>query len=76
MVTRLIGNEAQPGGTGIDLAKLAAGLSRADGDGHRWDEDDARHWLRRMGYVAAAGSDGHGAELDDPRLLELLQKAG
>ena len=56
------------------LAELAARLSRADGDGHRWDEDDARRWLLRTG---SDGSIGHvGGRPEDPRLTGLLQRAG
>lgn len=59
----------------IELAALAADLSRADGDGHRWDEDDARQWLLRMGIVAADGGSAGGYP-DHPRLTGLLQRAG
>lgn len=32
----------------IDLTSLAASLSHQDGDGHRWNEEEARQWLDRM----------------------------
>ena len=56
------------------LAELAAELSRADGDGHRWDEDDARRWLLRTGSAGSIGSTGQVA--DDPCPPGRLQRAG
>lgn len=40
----------------IDLTTLAAAFSRGDGDGHRWDEEDVRQWLRRMGFNASGNA--------------------
>ena len=56
-----------------DLAALAADLSRADGDGHRWDEDDARRWLLRTGSAGSVGEADGAAE--DSRFPDLLRQA-
>ena len=57
----------------IDLACVATMLSREDGDGHHWTEEDARQWLLRMGFVAGGGgevtSGPEGGWCDDPRFL-------
>ena len=65
-------------GTGAwaDLSVLAARLSQADGDGHHWDEDDARRWLRRMGFAPAEDGGHAGAYPDDSRAPEQIQNAG
>lgn len=44
--------------TGVGLAGLAEWLSRSDGDGHHWDEQDAWAWLTRMGFTSAGGEAG------------------
>jgi hypothetical protein len=49
---------------GFDLTALAASLSQQDGDGHRWNEEEARQWLNRMGIAIPA----KGAEVR-PNLL-------
>lgn len=72
MTTTMTGTDMR-----IELAALAADFSRADGDGHRWDEDDTRQWLLRMGFVTAGGG-GAGGYTDDTLRAGLgaFQKAG
>ncbi len=62
----------------MDLARLALALSRGDGDGHRWTEEDARQWLLRMGFAAqdegggprgGRGGGGEGGWCDDAGFL-------
>lgn len=46
----------------IDLAALAADLSRNDGDGRHWNEDEAKQWLLRMGLVIPGDANRSKAE--------------
>ncbi len=62
---------------GDDLSVVAARLTRADRDGHLWDEEDVRQWLRRMRLDPAQGGGGRaGGDPNGPRRREPLRPAG